>query len=676
MVCGVALASALLLFAPAPTAHADGGPTLQPEAGQADASSGQPAEPQRHADAQAGYRFVSPVRASSAAEPYSLLRSGVAGGLSVGVLGPDLKLSVEGMALHEDDYHAEMFLDYGGYVRLHAESEALWHNLGGEQLPPSSPTGQYLTRQTLPPDLFGVRTAISQAESRIKFGNNPIHLTLGYWELRREGTEQIRFSDHYFGDAGSTIIAAGRPVDQVTREGKVAADAHLRFFDLAYTFLVREFSNEAPDYRNDFRVTGGGALTAGSQATNAVAGSRVTSHTIRLYTDMSGGLTGTAAYSLTRRENNADRGDARPSGRPVETLQTVAGDITYTPVKDLSFAVKYRRQEIDHDSPATVSYPYVSPGVLTLLPPVDSTRNTVVVTGSYRPDRQLVCRLEYRATLETRDNLPDDQTTPGGARGLHSEETQIHSGGVNLSWKPSPAFRITSAYRYSTTRNPEWATEASDSHRGELFLTYGGTGVWGATASFITTFESGSRSASTVSPAPAAHYNLPRDYRSHSAAANLWFSPRERLTISTSYSYLATASNQSILFADLISDPSPVTATDYQSSAHVYGIDALYALAEQVDLSLAFQQVFSRSRFSMPDRVFTLAGVAGTFSTAGISGLTRLDATESGVRARVDWHATRHAGCSLDYSFRKYRSGNPLFDGSVHTTMLSLTARW
>jgi hypothetical protein len=46
------------------------------------------------------------------------------------------------------------------------------------------------------------------------------------------------------------------------------------------------------------------------------------------------------------------------------------------------------------------------------------------------------------------------------------------------------------------------------------------------------------------------------------------------------------------------------------------------------------------------------------------------------VTARADWRFSKHAGCSMDYCFRNYNSGNALFDGSVHTTMLSLTSRW
>jgi len=196
------------------------------------------------------------------------------------------------------------------------------------------------------------------------------------------------------------------------------------------------------------------------------------------------------------------------------------------------------------------------------------------------------------------------------------------------------------------------------------------------TGSYLAQYESGERTAMTVSPAPVAAYGLPRENRNGSANASVWFSPLERLTVTSHYSYLETDTRQTILFADLITDPSPMTVSNYRSSAHVFGIDAAYAVSEPLDVSLAFQQVRSRARFEVPDRAFVLAGASGAFTTAGITGLTRLDSTETGVSARADWRITALLGCSLDYNFREYRSSQPLFDGSLHATMVTLKARW
>jgi hypothetical protein len=162
----------------------------------------------------------------------------------------------------------------------------------------------------------------------------------------------------------------------------------------------------------------------------------------------------------------------------------------------------------------------------------------------------------------------------------------------------------------------------------------------------------------------------------NSVNASIWVSPLERLTVSTHYSYQEADISQSILFANLIADPSPLVASNYRSSSHIYGVDAVYAISEPLDISLAFQQVRSQVRFNVQNKSFTLAGVAGVFNTTGISEMTRLDTTETGASARADWRFNTLLGCSLDYNFRMYDSGNSLYDGSVHSTMVTLKARW
>jgi hypothetical protein len=76
------------------------------------------------------------------------------------------------------------------------------------------------------------------------------------------------------------------------------------------------------------------------------------------------------------------------------------------------------------------------------------------------------------------------------------------------------------------------------------------------------------------------------------------------------------------------------------------------------------------SRFSVP------ALADASYSSAGITDLTKLDSTENGVSARADWRINPILECSLDYNFRRYDSGQALYDGTVHSTVATLKARW
>jgi hypothetical protein len=649
-------------------------------------------ETNRYVSVQSGYRFITPNGSSGATSPYGLLKSGVTGEFSAGTLGSDLKLTTTGRFLHENDYRTELFYDYRGLVRFHAESAALWHNLLREQVNPG-------TLNYLPYDqnaTYGTRTAITQADTRLKLGYNPIHFNLGYWELKREGFEQLRFSDHYFGTAANTVITESSRVDRVTREGNVGFDAHAGWFNLSYGFRIRDFSNEAADPRYMFTPNVAGALTGDRH--NVIPDSRVTSHTIKLFSDLSGGLVGSAFYNLTQRENTGGHGDAVPSERPSDVIHYVAGDLTYTPSKQHSFTLKYRHREIDRTIPALLYYPYAQmsppppgvnttvPGELLVRPATSSVRDILTFSATLRPAPKVMYRLEYNAELEARDNVRDAQTPASSPTSLHSDSRQTHTGTAAFYWKPVGGVKLNTTYSYATCNNPAYGTSFSDRHTGKLLLTYTHAGRWGISGNYLVQYETGERSAWVIPPtnlaistgSDSSLHGLSRKSRNNSANVSVWFSPLERLTINTSYSFLRAEIDQASLLTEL--SRNALAATGYDSTSHVYSIDANYAASERVDLSLAVQQVFSRASYSVPPITeFSATDSSNNttlYSTAGISELTRLNTTETGVSVRVDWRINTLLGCSLDYHYKIYNSGNSLYDGSAHTSMVMLKARW
>lgn len=621
---------------------------------------------------QAGYRFITPDGPIAAASPYGRLKSGASGGFSAATLGSDLKLAVDGTFLHEDDYHSELFFDYAGLVRVHAESGALWHNLLREQV---NPGPLIILREADAGRTFGTRVATTEVDTRIKLGNNPFHLNLGYWELQRDGNEQLRFSDHTFGATSSSVITEAARIDRTTREGTFGLDGHFGVVDISYDFRIRDFSNNATDARFIYANSLNNAVITQPQAHDVIPDSRVTTHTIKLFSDLSGGLVGSAAYSLSQRENNGGHGDTVPTRPPGDTIHNVAGDLSYTPFKELSVALKYRHREINRETPSTVAYPFGTVGLLAVRPASDTVRDTLTLTTTLRPLPRMIYRLEYQAELEARSNVWDTLSADNPAA-LHSDSRQTHTGRAQILWNPYKGLKLNASYSYAASDNPAYGTSFSGRHDGKLLATFTQNGVWGMTASYLVQYETGERGAATVAPAPVAGYALPRKSRNDSANASVWFSPLQRLIITGNYSYLVAKSDQTMLLSNLIADSDPLVTGNYRSSAHVYGVDASYAVADPLDVSLSWQQVRSRARFGLPVRSFTLAGLSDSFDTTGISELSRLDSTETGISARADWRITALVGCMLEYGFRRYDSGNPAIDGSVHTTMVHLKARW
>ena len=614
-------------------------------------------EPLQQAAVYSGYRFVSSTDNPTAAAPYLRLKSGVSGGFSAGATGTDLKIYADAQFLHADDYDAGLLLDYSGLYRLSLDSSSLWHNL--ERLP----TASIAPLPGLDPDSgnnYGTGTVITQASNRIKLGNNPIHLNLNYWQLTREGTAQLRFSDFDFVSNFNLRGASARPipVNNITRVGTVGLDAHAGPVNSAYSFTIRDFSNQAPDSRDVFT---GFPVPQAHYVSND---SRSTTHTIKLFSDLSGGLTASTLYSISQRETGTDRGDARPSSDPSDTLQTTCGDLSYTPVNELSLNLKYRRLQIDRESPTTLFSPFLQspvPNTLVVSQAIDSVKDTLILSASYRPLPKTIYRLEYRAEIETRDNLPDRQSQSGATK---SDSRLTHTGKAGFIWKPFNAVKLNATYSYAVTDNPAYPASFTERHLGQALISYTASGRWGVTASYLGRAERGE----SISMQTA----LPRESLSTSVSSSVWFSPLEQLTFNAGYSFLKSEVDQASLFFNSFVMAVPIrTAGAYRSTAHVYSLDAVAAVTRTLDLSLALQQTFSDISFSATDN-----SQIPNFSSTGIGERSRLVSTETGLTTRADLRLSRHLGCSLGYSFRVYDAGQPLIDGAAHETLLILTGRW
>ena len=599
-----------------------------------------------------GYRFITPIDNPATAVPYQRLKSGIIGGFSAATIGADLKLSADAQFLHVDDYDAGLMLDYSGLYRMSFGSSSLWHNR--ERLPTASIApipGQDLDYGKS----YGTGIVISRVNNRIKLGNNPIHLNVNYWQLTREGTVQQIFSDFDFVQNFNLQGATARPipVDNTTREGTLGLDAHVGPVNAAYSFTVRDFSNQAPDSRNVF--TGSSA----PQAHNVINDSRATTHIFKLFSDLSGGLTASVLYSLSQRETSTERGDARPSSAPSDTLHTAAGDVSYTPFNELSLNLKYRRLQIDRESPTTVNTPFSTgpSSTLPVSPATNSVKDTLILSASYRPIPKSVYRFEYRAELESRDNLLQSGTTK-------SDHRQTHTGKASFIWKPINAVKLNASYSYAVTDNPAYPASFGERHSGQALISYTASGRWGMTASYLGRSERGE------SIYKQAEY--PRKSLSTSVNGSAWFSPLEQLTFNASYSFMQSEIDQASLF-DYDGNPLvPIrTFSAYRSTAHVYSLDAVAAITRLLDLSLALQQTFSDLRFSASDN-----SPYPNYSAAGIGDSTRLASAETGLTTRADLHIGKHLGCSLGYSIRKYHAGQTLIDGTAHETLLTMTGRW
>ena len=691
-----ALPLLLLLLLSAGSAVAEGEPAHEPDraalAGEGARSDGDErvVDTLEQKGGSLGYSFVTGEGYGGRASGYGFLHSSPSGSLFYKALAKDGNFELEGNYLNEHDYHGDLLLDYQGDYRLHLRTESLFHNLdrellftpeftsGRADLPHLGEAATYSPLQD-PPANYGVSVTQDLAEFRYRLHNFPLHVNLGYWRLVKQGTIQQRFADSSFEGTPNTVYAQARGVDRQTQEGRLGLDAHLGWVDLIYDVRVRVFQDRLAiptgDYvaRNNFQ--GNLEKLAGVQQHNEDPDSRFISHTVKLHTSLDGGIVGSGSYSIDQRENLSRLSETSGVKHNDVILQNMAGDFVYTPCKEFSLALKYRRQELDNGERGAVSNINFANLVQLVKPPVDSTKDVALATFSFRPLPVVSLTGEYRGEFLKRDHVSELPSTSTWAL---PADSFTQKGSLALFYHPVKGARVTAKYSYETTDHPSYGNSFQQKHEGQLLSAYTGS-RWGVTANLTARREWNDQIEHPLVNFP---FTNPVDYTASSALsrkrwtenANLgvWLVPFERMTVAANYAFMDSRVDQGVLFTGVAVGSR--AASTFSTRSHVYGVNASFAADEKLDLSLMLQQIRSSSAFAPELTTFS----AGN-DTSGIREITEQDTTISSVSTRGEYRFTSQLSCLLEYTLKDYNEKNPAYsayNGTVHAVVAYLTAKW
>ncbi len=631
----------------------------------------------------AGYRFLSFNGYAKRAAQYEDLHSGMTFGGVHSILGKDHKFALEGVFLSDNDYHGDLTYDYMGAYRFHMRTESLYHNLDNFQVfAPSAPLGSstYLTDRRDQGVLYGIRTEQDLATMRIRMGNYPAHINLGYWRMVKEGSRQLRFADHAFEPTGSTnsVYSQLRPLDRVTHEGKLGLDTHIGPVDLIYDFTVRQFTDHAGAPRDLFSQNRPYTIfpvsyvrPPGSYQHDDTPDSRFIAHTVKLHTDQTGGIVAAGSYTYGQRTNLTSVSDVVGVNGLSTTLHTAAGDLIYTPCKEFSLAVRFRHQEIERDAPSALIYTPATPSSISILPPLNSSKDVLTTVLSIRPVNSFTVKGEYSGEISHRDNVQSWDPASKVAGMILPEDTVTHRGTLTLLSRPLKGLRLKARYSYTTTDSPSYGTSADERHDGQLLVSYTLKDLWGVTGNYQNSLErNDSKSIATLSTySPSQSYQLPREKRAMNATLTLWGNVLKRLTLAGSAGLLRTSTDQEVLFSGIT--PGSTSASNYTSQAFLYSLSASYRPIDKLTLSLMFQQLRSFAEF---DPAFLQYS---TESTLGVKEISRLKTVENAITMNADYEIHKNISCGVAYTYRKYADQyDSLFNGSLHSVIANLAAKW
>jgi len=530
-----------------------------------------PAEYDRHVESleqkggSLGYSFLSRDGNAGRALEYGFLESSRSGGLFYRHMEKESNLELDGFYLNENDYHGDLLLDYRGDYRLHLRTESLYHNLDREILfspefrtgradppPPTAadpdpdPLALYRPVQD-PMAEYGVSVVQDRADFRYRLHNYPLHVNLGYWRYQKEGTMQQRFADVAFEGPQNWIRAEARSVDQQIQQGRFGLDAHLGPVDLLYDLKYRHFEDKLPtpvfspyEARND--LGGNPEQLGGGQQHNDNPDSRFVSHTLKLHTSLDGGLVAGGSYSIEQRENLSQLSDTTGIRHAKSYLRSAAGDLVYTPSREYSLFLKYRRQELDHGYRNTLLSTNFADPVQVVKPPIDTTKDILIASVAYKPRPDLSLVGEFRAEFLKRNNVSE---LPAPTSWALPENSFTRAGSLALYYRPIKGLRSSAHYSYAATDNPSYGASSEQRREGKLLGTYSRSNSWGVTAHAVLRHEKNDEvehflifplDPLTYTPYPPTS----RDRRTENSNIGIWFVPIPKLTVGGNYAYLRT----------------------------------------------------------------------------------------------------------------------------------------
>lgn len=654
-------------------------------------------------EAAAGYRSVSTDNNGDHAREYDYLHSSPTFDLLVrGNTGPG-HLILEGNYLNEKDYRAEVHLDHAGLARLELRAERFYHNLdhipytnGAEAIavanttPAANSTRAIYFDHNVGED-YELQLDTYEAKFRGKLKSYPAHLNVNYWRYEKQGDHQLRFTSEEC--TGCHAQSRTDKTDWVTQEFTVGVDAHVGPVDIAFEQLYRDFDNKEDAPVDTFGSHVFFRPSVADLAHDSVPDSRITESTLKLHTDLSGGIVGAASFSIGQRKNRTDLSPTEAN--PVESdtdFYKGAGDLTWIPNPSWTFNFRYRLIDLDNDNNDTINISGINPSTnpIPVRENIDLRRNNYITTVSYRPINSLTLKGEFEREDIHRGNADGAMEHTSGRFGAPVDidpvwevpkDEQINR--VKMSFFSRPlanrSLKINGWWEHQNTNDPAYGTSFENSNQLFLGTNYTSKGRWGANLSADAVWQKNDEYQITeFTSGTPVDFDIDRNNKQQHLSAGLWATPTEGVYTSFNYGYMNNDIKQDMLFGN--SPPNYAIEDEgvkYSQTVHTFSASLDWQLLEQLRCNLTGFHTQSKADYSPGfSRFYAPTGIFDA-SSEGLKEISEVDLRQSGLKAGLTWQMMERMSCAIDYTYDDYDDQNSnIFDGTVQTYMANLAYAW
>jgi hypothetical protein len=400
-----------------------------------------------------GYRWVSTEDSLKSAE-YIYPHSSVAFGLNLLSCPLPYRYHINTEFLNNYDFYTDGGFAYNDLLLFRDILVGTYHNLDHFNYQSAGEPPGLIYSDRNASDNYNISYIDNLFSLRLKAPDFPFHTFLRHRHVEREGTIQQRFLLGDFGDVNK--ISQSRDIDWKSNTYTLGANSHAGPIEIEYTYDPAEFNPG----RNSILYDTYPADTSRPSDVyphNVVPETESSAHSIKLHSSYTGGVVAGATLSNLHQKNNYSYTES--------TTWKGAVDFSWIPDPVLGLFFKYRRSNIDMDTPNTVTLNGVNNTLnYSVRQGISSDKDVFSLSARYRPLNILSLLATYKFSHLERDDVEEWVVLP--------RKTDIHSIHFTAQANPIDKVKLKAIYEYKNYNDPAYNTSPDNSNKLRLTTTY------------------------------------------------------------------------------------------------------------------------------------------------------------------------------------------------------------
>jgi len=566
------------------------------------------------------------------------------------------RLHLEVFVYSDDDLYLDTGYSYRDLILSRLVLTEFVHNTDHSLFPATGPSEErrYLDRDRGGEYDEDIKNAVFNL--RFKYPGYPFHLFVRYHGYYKNGERQQRYLIGTFGTE-MTVNADARRVKYETAEVKFGANGHFGPVEIEYTHGEKNFSPGGETSLSDMYPETG-YRPGDVYQHNVIPEFSGSSDFIRIHTSYTGSLVSSATVGNIRHRNTF-------SGVKRSSL-IGAGQISYIPIPELAFFLRYRYRETDEvNSDETTLYGLNSAVTTGVRKATDIKKHELSFDIRSRPFR----RFNIAGSFSIADIKRSD--TDGWM--LLDADTVKKTFSIKAFGRILKGLKLRGQYIFTDNRRPLYNSEPERSHEVRLYGSYTLSSWMTTTLSYKIRWDRNDNLRYFDGGNDVLIEDGERNNTMQHVLFLTSFFPFEKTSFTAGFGFYRNGIRQSLLFSTFAGDGSSnpglsvmEDGVPYNDESRIYILGVSQKINDRLDLTAGLFHTNTTGRFKTSTEP---AGDIGSFSSIKVK--------DTELSLKLNYGFPAGMGLESIVAYERYTDGiESSNNGSAYRAMILLSKKW